>query len=261
MVYMEPGSLGFEPLVVSWLDSFPPYVLERTTCREKLRILIDQYVLDTITFVKRFCSEPVLTTTNNLVQSMMRLIDTFLYPFLRSPTNHMEEDGPPMELTEKLEEEIESIFIFSLIWSVGACIDLKSRYRFSNYLRSLCLDRQCLNVIPAEGLVYDYCVHEDTGLWCAWINPEFIFEPKTAITPFNEIVVPTKDTVRTRYVLQKLISNRSHVLITGGTGTGKTTIVMQYLSGTGEAGSRPSTQLEKNALKRTVRCKIEKVEI
>ena len=252
MVYMEPGSLGFEPLVVSWLDSMPPYVLERTKCRTKLRILIDQYVLDCVTYVKRHCDEPVLTTTNNLVQSMMRLIDTFLYPFRRSPTNHMAEDGPTVESTDKLEEEIESIFIFSLIWSVGGCVNLSSRFRFSEYLRQLCEDRQCEQTIPSTGLVYDYCVDEETGSWAPWISSDFVFEPNIATTPYNDIVVPTKDTVRTRYLLQKLVSNRSHVLITGGTGTGKTTIVMQYLSGTGDAGARPSTQLEKNALKRTV---------
>ena len=78
MVYMEPGSLGFEPLVVSWLDAMPPYVLDNTTCACTLRALMDSYVLDCITFVKRFCTEPVLTTTNNLVQSLMRLIDTYV---------------------------------------------------------------------------------------------------------------------------------------------------------------------------------------
>ena len=90
------------------------------------------------------------------------------------------------------------------------------------------------------------------GQWVSWLNPDYVFAPNTATTSFNDIVVPTKDTVRTRYILQKLVCNRSHVLITGGTGTGKTTIVMQYLSGLGQDGARPSTVLEKNALKRTV---------
>lgn len=160
MVYMEPGSLGFEPLVVSWLDAMPPYVLDNTSCARTLRALMDAYVLDCITFVKRFCTEPVLTTTNNLVQSLMRLIDTYLYPFRRSPTNHMDEEGPSAESLASLERNIEQIFLFSVVWSIGGCIDNASRFKFSNFLRHLMDDRQSNVCFPPQGVVYDYCVEE-----------------------------------------------------------------------------------------------------
>jgi dynein heavy chain len=50
---------------------------------------------------------------------------------------------------------------------------------------------------------------------------------------FSEIVVPTKDSVRSGYLLEILIRSKKNVLFTGSTGTGKTTAVMQFLSGGG----------------------------
>ncbi len=260
MVYMEPGSLGTDPLVRSWLADMPPEILNKTKCKEKLRKLFDTYMTDAITFVKRYCEEPVLTTTNNLAQSLMRILDTFLYPCRSSPTNAIDPDeGVPAEVLQKLEDEINSLFIFSLVWSVGGCVDTAGRFKFSNWLRSKMDDsafaiqqKDPENVIPESGLVYDYVVDETSGKWVPWIDPSFVFEPHMDKNQFNDIVVPTKDTVRSRYLLQKLLSNRSHVLLSGDTGTSKTTVVMQYLAGQGQDGARPATKLERNALKRTV---------
>lgn len=40
-------------------------------------------------------------------------------------------------------------------------------------------------------------------------------------TPFFEMLVPTTDTVRFGYLLEKLLAVRHSVLYTGGTGVGK----------------------------------------
>ena len=48
---------------------------------------------------------------------------------------------------------------------------------------------------------------------------------------FSEIIVPTTDSVRNTYLLDLLLSNDKHVLCVGGTGTGKTVNISQYLMG------------------------------
>lgn len=48
---------------------------------------------------------------------------------------------------------------------------------------------------------------------------------------FAEIIVPTSDSVRNTYLLDLLLSNDKHVLCVGGTGTGKTINISQYLTG------------------------------
>lgn len=54
----------------------------------------------------------------------------------------------------------------------------------------------------------------------AWekIVPSFRYDKEV---PFFDMLVPTVDTVRYGYILEKLLSVRHSVLYTGGTGVGK----------------------------------------
>ena len=61
----------------------------------------------------------------------------------------------------------------------------------------------------------------EPGKWVDWMRtiPDFA-PPKNAT--FESMVVPTVDSVRLSYVFDRLMRNKSHVLIPGSTGTGKT---------------------------------------
>ena len=74
----------------------------------------------------------------------------------------MDEEGPSADSLSRLERNIEQIFLFSVVWSIGGCLDNASRFKFSNFLRHLMDDRQSTVGFPPEGVVYDYCVEEPT---------------------------------------------------------------------------------------------------
>lgn len=59
--------------------------------------------------------------------------------------------------------------------------------------------------------------HRDLQLWTA-IIPSFKYNREQ---PFFEMLVPTTDTVRYGYLMEKLLSVRRSVLFTGDTGVGK----------------------------------------
>lgn len=46
-------------------------------------------------------------------------------------------------------------------------------------------------------------------------------------TPYNEIVVPTQDSIRMKYVMKTLVTNMKHVLTPGPTGTGKSVYIQE----------------------------------
>ena len=48
---------------------------------------------------------------------------------------------------------------------------------------------------------------------------------------FAELIVPTPDSVRSTFILAKLLQNRYHCMMVGETGTGKTVNISQYLQG------------------------------
>ena len=72
----------------------------------------------------------------------------------------MDEEGPSADSLSRLERNIEQIFLFSVVWSIGGCLDNASRFKFSNFLRHLMDDRQSTVCFPPDGVVYDYCVEE-----------------------------------------------------------------------------------------------------
>jgi len=56
--------------------------------------------------------------------------------------------------------------------------------------------------------------------------PKFEFDPKEN---FFNILVPTNDTVKFKYLLSTLVYNECNVLLTGETGVGKSVIIKDFL--------------------------------
>jgi dynein heavy chain, axonemal len=99
---------------------------------------------------------------------------------------------------------------------------------------------------PAEGLVYDYRMvddgsrkeltgddepPEDTSVIISWVRwTEGVFPPEIDLKQsYSSIFIQTLDTLRTDYVLTKLLTNQKQVVVIGPTGTGKSLNVKQKL--------------------------------
>lgn len=164
-------------------------------------------------FMRKNCLEPVITVNNNLVQSLMRILDCYFNPFIESEINKV-----TPEMIEELEQSIEHLFIFALVWSIGVTTNLEGREKFDKKIRSIMNPRIGM---PSEGYVYDYMWDLNKKEWIIWTltKGEFTVDSKLS---YSEIVVPTFDSIRMQYLTRILLMNRKHVLNPGPTGTGKT---------------------------------------
>ena len=76
--------------------------------------------------------------------------------------------------------------------------------------------------------VYDYFYSGSSGKYELWTKKIGNFDvPKDA--QVHTIIVPTADTTRNAFLLQTLVKAGRHMLISGPTGTGKTTVIAQEL--------------------------------
>lgn len=73
---------------------------------------------------------------------------------------------------------------------------------------------------PEEGLVYDYTFDLKTKTWKNWLGTVSEYSVNTQKS-FNEILVPTLDSIRMKAITKLLLTNGKHVLCPGPTGTGK----------------------------------------
>jgi len=221
MVYMEPTPLGSKPLIQSWLnklhENFAPVL-------PTLQYWLEQIMDQSISYLKRFCKEPVLSVANNLTRSCLNILSALFVPYSPKP-------GVRWELADELEKFckfIEPLILLSIIWSVGATCNMEGRIKFSDFLHTFLRDIGFKFIPPSTGLIYDYYFSIETGEWTNWTA--MIKEVKqSASLTYSDLIIPTIDSVRYIYFLSLLTGNDSHVLFTGETGTGKTVNVNMYL--------------------------------
>ena len=223
MVYMEPKSIGFDPLIDSWLERIPSVIQDDV--RVTLQLMFDTYLRPSLTFIRSYTNELLPQISNNLVQSLMRLLDCFFAVF-EAKTDDGAIERP--DLLELLAQNAQSLFIFCLVWSVGGTTDEKGRLKFDSFLRNEMTAENMDNPIPVEGLVYDYFFDQEKSLWMPWMST---IEAPTIDNnaPFSELVIPTTDSVRNTFLLGHMLENSKHLMMVGPTGTGKTVNITRFL--------------------------------
>lgn len=221
MVYMEPSTLGLTPLVDSWLEMLSKSIVPFGHIFLKL---FDVYLHSSVSFMRSFMNELVPTMDNNLAQSLMSILDCSLDAY-REKTDG---SGDTLQPGPHFKVDIEPLFIFALVWSVGATTNDAGRVRFDSFLRGEMSSNNCHPPIPPAGLVYDYCYSLKDHKWMLWMDTIAAYKVP-ANTSFADIVVPTADSVRNTFLLDALMKSGKHVLMVGGTGTGKTVNITRYL--------------------------------
>jgi dynein heavy chain, axonemal len=121
---------------------------------------------------------------------------------------------------------LEELFLYALTWSIGCTSDIEGRKKFSTKFREL-IGKDNKHKIPNEGDIYDYCYYQkgDVREWRKWADTVSEYSVPNKAT-FAEVIVPTTDAIRNKYLMKLLIDQKKHVLCPGPTGTGKTVNIL-----------------------------------
>jgi dynein heavy chain len=159
----------------------------------------------------------VTTVDNNICQSSFRILDCYFSNYIESEMKKVNKDD-----IATLESMIPQLFVFSFIWSIGTTTTIEGRIRFDKFFREKI---QKIGIeFPEEKLVYDYMFMPDTKEWKYWMEtvPEYQVDIKNS---YNEIVVPTVDSIRMKFFMKMLVMNGKHCLAPGPTGVGKSVYI------------------------------------
>jgi len=117
--------------------------------------------------------------------------------------------------------------MFALFWSIGTTTNLEGRMKFNTWIR----EKMTANSIefPEDKLVYDYKFNTESKEWIYWMNTisEYSVDIKVS---YNEILVPTVDSIRMKHMTKFLIMNGKHCLTPGPTGTGKSVNIQELMT-------------------------------
>ena len=237
MVFMEPETLGWRPILQAYLDNKLPAKLEDS--KDQITSLAEWLIPPVTTYVRRELKELVKTSDIFVTHGCLRMFDAHLDDYQESAS------GSPPEGKKRV-EAIEGTFIFCLIWSCCASVNEDGRLALDKFLRDLLggvdpsgsageeaegvqEERQkSLVPLPDKDTIYDYQFDTKAGKWKSWEASVPDLKIKEG-TPFHEITVPTVDTFRNTYWLTTMIEHKHHLLFTGPTGTGKTLCVKDHL--------------------------------
>jgi dynein heavy chain len=106
--------------------------------------------------------------------------------------------------------------LFALTWSVGASTDYGGRLKFNEKLKAIVAKKG----IPLLNSYYDYYFNVKTKEFEQWTALYSSFEINQNLS-YHEIIIPTKDSERSTYLVKMLLTNDYHVMLPGPTGTGK----------------------------------------
>ncbi|KAK7814878.1 hypothetical protein U0070_026379, partial [Myodes glareolus] len=206
MVYISSSALSWRP------------ILQKRTQQEATVFLglYDKAFEDTYTFMKlNLTPKMQLLECNYIVQSL-----TLLEGLIPS-----KEEGGFSSV-----EHLHKLFVFGLMWSLGALLELESREKLEVFLRGHG-SKLDLPEIPkgTNQTMYEFFV-TDYGDWEHWnkrLQPYFY--PTDSIPEYSSILVPNVDNIRTNFLIDTIAKQHKAVLLTGEQGTAKTVMVKAYL--------------------------------
>ncbi|XP_015752501.1 PREDICTED: dynein heavy chain 12, axonemal-like [Acropora digitifera] len=226
MIYLEPASLGWQPLLKSWINTLPDTLKNE---HEKLITALFEWSLPVcISFVRKQCKEPVSLQDSNLARSLMNLVE-------------IQMKDVSQEDAKYLKAWLISSFLFSVVWSVGACVDTDSRIKFDGFFKDLIAGKNEDSPVPAivgkieapiphEGLVYDYLFErKGRGNWIPWTKTIKEGVSGSKGQRISDIIIPTMDTARYSHLMEIMFNNNKPLLFVGPTGTGKSVYIKDKL--------------------------------
>ncbi|XP_056299693.1 dynein axonemal heavy chain 5 isoform X1 [Pseudoliparis swirei] len=212
MVFMSSSVLNWSPILEGWLKK--RFAQEAEVLRELFSSSFSE--------LYRFCVQSL--------EFKMDMLEAFV---IMQCINMLQGLIPPKEQCGELTiEHLERLYVFALMWSTGALLELDDRRKMETWLRGN--DSICLNLpdipLDSDDTMFDYHVTAD-GQWVHWSTrvEEYVY-PSEFTPEYSSILVPNVDNVKTDFLIQTIAKQGKAVLLIGEQGTAKTVILKGYMS-------------------------------
>ena len=223
VLFINESDVGWKPVVESWRDKLSDPTAQSTFYLMFLNLFEAQ-----IDAVRKSFLFSCPMTDMGFVQSIIGFVDSLLLSGAKEIAE-LTANGA----VEQLKLVYESLFVYAFMWSVGGAISndksADHRRNFNAWLRQALVATKVKFPEPGEPMDYRF---EISGLsWVSWetsVRPYMPLEsPQAPI--FSSIVVSNQELERAKFNLALHLKVGKPMLFCGTAGTGKTTIVRDFL--------------------------------
>jgi len=221
VLFINETDVGWKPFMESWREQLDQ------VAQSTFYLLFTNYFEANIDSIRKNFAFSCPMLDMGFIQSICCIIDALL-------NNNTKENMEALKTMSVDDQKMiyEAYFIFAFMWTVGGCVsdDKVTNYRkqWNGFMKSIAKVK-----FPDAGSCEDYRF-EATGKewvhWEQWVKP---YEPISGLdVMYQNIVVSGIDIEKYKYVLDLHMNRNKAVLFVGVAGTGKTTIVKDYLNET-----------------------------
>ncbi|XP_068084800.1 dynein axonemal heavy chain 8 [Anabrus simplex] len=209
MVFISASSLTWPPILEGWF-------LKRTQQEaDVLRTLFEKIYSELHTFVQV------------RLKAKMPILESL---YIRQVTDILQgllDFGEEVRILP--DRHLEKLFLFTLMWSLGAVLELDDRERMEEFVLSHESKLDWPKLSEGEN-IFEYVVSPQ-GAWQNWseLVEEYIY-PTDSVPEYSSILVPNVDNVRTAFLVDNIAKQAKSVLLIGEQGTAKTVMIKGYMS-------------------------------
>ncbi|XP_023932850.1 dynein heavy chain 8, axonemal [Lingula anatina] len=211
MVYMSSSALDWRPILQGWLNNRIPAEADI------LQGLFDKIFDDIYNYASVSLESKMEVLQCNQIRQTCDLLEGLIIHAIDHDKAHYSAN------------HLERIFIFALMWSIGALLELEDRAKMEEFLKS---HESHLDLPPVKGeeTIFEYVVSA-SGEWEHWLLrvEEYVYSSEF-VPEFSSILVPNVDNVRTSFLIETISKQSKAVLLIGEQGTAKTVMIQGYMA-------------------------------
>ena len=217
MVYMSSSGLDWNPILKSWLHKKVSEKKITPTESEILLTIFEGSFIDIYNYVSVMLEAKMELLQCNYIAQTCVILEGLI---------PAKEDNVSLQ-----HRHLEHLYIFAIMWSIGAPLELGDRSKMETWMREKKPDLDYPVCDAEKGDTMFEFVPDEKGDWIHWITrvEEYVY-PKDSIPPYSSILVPNVDNVRTDYLINNVAKQSKPVLLIGEQGTAKTVIIQGYVS-------------------------------
>eukprot|EP01038_Epipyxis_sp_PR26KG_P006437 gene6437-8857_t len=240
IIFVSDSDLDWEPVLQSWLRKKPSnQATIFTACFLKYVGTCEgpKSYGHLFHFIQKSCKPVMLCSRVGMVEGCCHLLDGLLDIADLATAN------------DALAIEIEKLFIYALTWSIGGLLEMEDRIKFTAHIFNLCNGTNSSSTaaivastptnnsnnkgtLPTlsstNDTLFEYRVNLDSMDWEKWVAPEWEYPHMIEDPDFSSMLVPTIDTYRASFILKNLHRKKKSALMTGSSGTAKTSTALMF---------------------------------
>lgn len=223
IIFVSESDLDWEPVLRSWLMKKPPtHSAVFTACFKEFVGVCEgpKSYGHLFVFVQKNC-KPVLPCARvGMIEGCCQFLDGLLD--ISNLANNV----------DTMKQELERLFLYALCWSVGGLLETEDRQKFTQYVQSIANKTASGDQIlpffeqPTDTF-FEFRINTDSMEWERWVSPLWEY-PNIEEPDFSSMLVPTVETTRASFILSALFPKRRGVMMTGSSGTAKTSTALMF---------------------------------